>query len=143
MADILGGRYLFILDGKYLSLSAIAKWKKGHVGNSPMRFYSMRLKSPTPITNILQHIKKRAPEGTSSTLMRDITVSPRWGDTAGDMTAVNFTKNKYTLTRGSAFFVSTPFCETKSTDLKKKPRTTEICLFLEPIILGDGKSTET
>ena len=119
MADILGGRYLFILDGRYLSLSAIAKWKEGHVGNSPRHFYSMRLKSPTPITNILQHIKKRAPEGTSSTFMR----------AAGNMTAVNFTKNKYTLTRGSAFFVSTPFRETKSTDLKVKTISKMKCLF--------------
>ena len=42
-------------------------------------------------------------------------VGLRWADTAGNMTVVNFTK-KNTLTGGTDFFVSTPFCETKSTD---------------------------
>ena len=35
-----------------------------------------------------------------------ILVSPRWGDTAGNMAAVNFTKNENALTGGSDFFVA-------------------------------------
>ena len=36
------------------------------------------------------------------------------------MAAVNFTKKQNTLTGGSDFFVATPFCDAKSTDLKAK-----------------------
>ena len=49
-----------------------------------------------------------------------VIVSPRWGDTAGNMAAANFTKKRNTLTGGSDFFVATPFCDTKSTVLKAK-----------------------
>ena len=35
-----------------------------------------------------------------------VLVSPRWGDKAGNMAAVNFTKNENTLTGGSDFFVA-------------------------------------
>ena len=51
----------------------------------------------------------------------------RWGDTERNMTVVNFTKNN-TVTGGNEFFVSTPFCETKSTDLKAKPVTVVECV---------------
>ena len=37
------------------------------------------------------------------------------------MTAVNFTKDKNTLTGGSYFFVSTPFCDAKSTEFLTQP----------------------
>ena len=58
------------------------------------------------------------------------------------MTVVNFTTTKNTLTGGSAFFVSTLFCENKSTDLRAKSLLNEVLLFLEPITFGEAKSTD-
>ena len=48
-----------------------------------------------------------------------ITVSARWGDTAGGMSVVNFTKRNL-LTGSCRFFASTPFLDNKSTDLRAK-----------------------
>ena len=38
-----------------------------------------------------------------------LTASPRWGDAAGKMTAVNFTKKQNAMTGGSSFIASTSF----------------------------------
>ena len=71
-------------------------------------------------------------------------VSPRWGDTAGKIWLLRISqKNKNTLTGGSDFFVATPFSDTKSTDLKAKTVTRMECLFLEPLIFGEAKSTDS
>ena len=59
-------------------------------------------------------------EPASELRLFSVLVSPRWGDTTGNMAAANFTKNENTLTGGGGFFVATPFCNTKSTDLKAK-----------------------
>ena len=65
---------------------------------------------------------------------RPITVSLRRGGTA-DAIVVNSTRK--TLTEGSAFCVSRPFCKTKSTHFKEKPRP-KWERFLEPIIFDSA-----
>ena len=59
------------------------------------------------------------------------------------LTVVNFTKKQNALTGGSGFFVVSPFCHTKSTDLEAKTVTIMECLFLQSIIFGEAKSTDS
>ena len=49
---------------------------------------------------------------------------------------------KDTLTGGNAFFVSMPFCETKSTDLKVKSLLSGTCFFWELISFGEANPTD-
>ena len=56
---------------------------------------------------------------------------------------LRFFEKRNALTRGSAFFASSFFCEVTSTDCKATSHSNGICPFLEPVTSGEAKSTDT
>ena len=69
-------------------------------------------------------------------------VGPRRGDTAGIATVTDFTK-KNSLAGGSIFRID-PFLRKEISRFEAKNSAQNgICLFVEPLIFGEAKSTDT